>query len=91
MVQLSLAGFNGALALSGRTMGRTTFLPSQSIMLCTVPSHINYQKEVAGFYNLYEPITHIPVEGDFKHIRSLVEHILVSSMSWEWTIFNCYT
>ena len=23
---------------------------------CTVPSHINYQKEVAGFYNLYEPI-----------------------------------
>lgn len=58
---------------------------------CTVPSHINYQKEVAGFYNLYEPITHIPVEGDFKHIRSLVEHILVSSMSWEWTIFNCYT
>ena len=40
-----------------------------------VPSHINYQKEVAGFYNLYEPITHIPVEGDFKHIRSLVEHI----------------
>lgn len=42
---------------------------------CTVPSHINYQKEVAGFYNLYEPITHIPVEGDFKHIRSLVEHI----------------
>lgn len=21
---------------------------------CTVPSHINYQKEVAGFYNLYE-------------------------------------
>lgn len=42
---------------------------------CTVPSHINYQKEVAGFYNLYEPITHIPTEGDFKHIRSLVEHI----------------
>ena len=42
---------------------------------CTVPSHINYLKEVAGFYNLYEPITHIPVEGDFKHIRSLVEHI----------------
>lgn len=42
---------------------------------CTVPSHINYQKEIAGFYNLYEPITHIPMEGEFKHIRSLVEHI----------------
>ena len=48
---------------------------------CTVPSHINYQKEVAGFYNLYEPITHIPVEGDFKHIRSLVEHIFTDSMA----------
>ena len=42
---------------------------------CTVPSHIDYQKEVAGFYNLYEPITHVPTEGDFRHICSLVEHI----------------
>ena len=42
---------------------------------CTVPSHINYQKEVAGFYNLYEPIIHVPTEGDFQHICSLVEHI----------------
>lgn len=42
---------------------------------CTVPSHINYQKEVAGFYNLYEPITHVPTEGYFQHICSLVEHI----------------
>ena len=28
-----------------------------------------------NFYNLYEPITHIPAEGDFQHICSLVEHI----------------
>ena len=33
---------------------------------CTVPSHTNYQKEIAGFYNLYEPVGHIPAEGDFS-------------------------
>lgn len=58
---------------------------------CTVPSHINYQKEVAGFYNLYEPITHIPVEGDSSISARWWNTFLVSSMSWEWTIFNCYT
>ena len=42
---------------------------------CTMPSHTDYRHNVNNFYNLYEPITHIPVEGDFKHIRSLVEHI----------------
>lgn len=25
---------------------------------CTVPSHTDYHKEIDGFYNLYEPITH---------------------------------
>ena len=42
---------------------------------CTVPNHLNHQKEIDGFLNLYEPITHRPQEGDFSHICSLVEHI----------------
>lgn len=42
---------------------------------CTVPSHTNYQKEIAGFYNLYEPIDHIPAEGDFSDIEKLLHHI----------------
>lgn len=42
---------------------------------CTVPSHLNYQKEIDGFLNLYEPIGHRPQEGDFPHIRSLMLHI----------------
>lgn len=42
---------------------------------CTIPSHTDYRQNVNNFYNLYEPITHIPAEGGFLHICSLVEHI----------------
>ena len=42
---------------------------------CTMPSHTDYRHNVNNFYNLYEPITHIPAEGNFQHICSLVEHI----------------
>ena len=42
---------------------------------CTMPSHTDYRHNVNNFYNLYEPITHVPTEGDFHHICSFVEHI----------------
>lgn len=42
---------------------------------CTVPSHTDYHKEIDGFYNLYEPIDHVPVEGEFPDIIKLVRHI----------------
>ena len=42
---------------------------------CTVPSHTDYHKEIDGFYNLYEPITHVPVEGEFPDIIKLMHHI----------------
>jgi len=42
---------------------------------CTMPSHTDYRHNVNNFYNLYEPITHVPVEGDFRHIQSLIGHI----------------
>ena len=42
---------------------------------CTVPSHIDYKRNVNNFYNLYEPIYHEPKEGACPHILSLVEHI----------------
>ena len=42
---------------------------------CTVPMHINYRRCVGTFYNLYEPITHIPKPGKFPHIQMLFEHI----------------
>ncbi|WFE83097.1 primase-helicase family protein [Parabacteroides chongii] len=42
---------------------------------CTVPEHVDYQPVVGKFLNLYKPIDHKPMEGDFPSIRSLVEHI----------------
>lgn len=42
---------------------------------CTVPSHTDYHKEIGGFYNLYEPIDHIPSEGEFPDIMKLIHHI----------------
>ena len=42
---------------------------------CTVPNHLNYQKEIEGILNLYEPIEHKPQQGDFSHIQSLMRHI----------------
>ena len=42
---------------------------------CTVPSHTDYHKEIGGFYNLYEPIDHIPSEGEFPDIMKLIRHI----------------
>ena len=42
---------------------------------CTVPDHVNYRPIVDKFLNLYEPIDHKPMEGDFPSIQSLVRHI----------------
>ena len=42
---------------------------------CTVPSHTDYHKEIDGFYNLYESITHVPLEGEFPDIIRLMHHI----------------
>lgn len=42
---------------------------------CTVPSHTDYREEIDHFLNLYEPIDHVPAEGEFPHIESLVRHI----------------
>ena len=42
---------------------------------CTVPDHVGYKPVVGKFLNLYEPISHVPEQGDFPCIRSLVEHI----------------
>ena len=42
---------------------------------CTVPSHTDYQPTIGCFLNLYQPIGHVPTEGEFPHIKSLVRHI----------------
>lgn len=42
---------------------------------CTVPSHTDYQPVIGCFLNLYQPINHVPTEGEFPHIEALVCHI----------------
>ncbi len=42
---------------------------------CTVPSHTDYRKIIGNAYNLYEPITHQPLPGDWSAIDSLLRHI----------------
>ena len=42
---------------------------------CTIPDHVEYRPVVDKFLNLYEPIGHVPKEGDFPHFQSLVRHI----------------
>ena len=42
---------------------------------CTVPDHVNYHPIVDKFLNLYEPIDHKPMKGNFPSICSLVKHI----------------
>lgn len=48
---------------------------------CNVPDHICYSRDIRGFYNLYEPITHIPRPGSCYHILEMVKHIFGNQ--WE--------
>ncbi|MFN8353642.1 MAG: DUF5906 domain-containing protein [Spirosomataceae bacterium] len=40
-----------------------------------VPSHINFQEEINGFFNEYAKLSYSPKEGEFKHILILIRHI----------------
>lgn len=42
---------------------------------CCVPSHLDYQPVVGNFKNKYSPLSHIPAEGEWQCIESLVRHI----------------
>lgn len=42
---------------------------------CCVPSHLDYQPVVGSFKNKYSPLSHIPSEGEWRCIESLVRHI----------------
>ena len=42
---------------------------------CCVPSHLDYQPVIGNFKNKYSPLSHIPSEGEWPCIESLVRHI----------------
>jgi len=42
---------------------------------CCIPSHIDYQRDISGCYNQYEPINISPIEGSFDAIKYFLKHI----------------
>jgi hypothetical protein len=42
---------------------------------CIIPDHVNYQQVHGTYLNQYEPINHVPKEGEFPQIRSFLKHI----------------
>src|SRR5690606_23176731 len=42
---------------------------------CYIPEHLNYKRDVNGWYNRYEPLPHKPFAGSFLQIRQFLEDI----------------
>lgn len=42
---------------------------------CLIPSHINYEKIIKGFYNHYEKLNHKFIDGEFPHTIRFLKHI----------------
>ena len=42
---------------------------------CVIPDHVNYQKVHGTYLNQYEPINHVPCQGEFPRIREFLSHI----------------
>ncbi|WP_166965153.1 primase-helicase family protein [Yeosuana marina] len=40
-----------------------------------MPSHLNFQQEYFGFYNIYSPLSNTPIKGDFSLSIEFVSHI----------------
>lgn len=49
---------------------------------CTVPSHINYKKEIGNFLNEYEPIESKPKDGKCPTIIAFLEHIFKEQLEY---------
>lgn len=42
---------------------------------CTIPDHLNFKKIIGSAYNQYEPLEHIPKEGNCEKTLSFYKHI----------------
>jgi hypothetical protein len=42
---------------------------------CLIPSHDNYEQEIANFYNKYEKLDHKIIAGDFPITKKFLRHI----------------
>jgi len=55
---------------------------------CFVPSHLQYEQKVAGFYNRYQPFQHTPREGDPATITSFLRHIFGEQIEMGYDYFK---
>lgn len=56
------------------------------------PEHINYQKEIGLYYNLYRPLGHNPSRGSFPNIKIMLSHIFRDKhyemvMTYLWVLY----
>jgi hypothetical protein len=42
---------------------------------CIIPDHVNYRQVHGTYLNQYEPVNHVPKEGDFPNILKFLKHI----------------
>jgi len=42
---------------------------------CIIPDHVGYKQVHGTYLNQYEPISHLPCQGEFPYIRSFLGHI----------------
>lgn len=55
---------------------------------CVHPSNTDFQKVINNHYNMYEPIKHIPKQGDFPHIKNYLQHIFGESIEMAMDYFT---
>ncbi|KAA6440872.1 helicase [Dyadobacter flavalbus] len=55
---------------------------------CFVPSHLNYEQKVVGFYNRYQPFQHVAKKGDSNTIFGFLRHIFGEQIEMGYDYFK---
>ncbi|MGV3603640.1 MAG: primase-helicase family protein [Dyadobacter fermentans] len=55
---------------------------------CFVPSHLDYQQKVGGFYNRYQPFQHVARQGDASTIFRFLAHIFGEQIEMGYDYFK---
>lgn len=53
---------------------------------CFVPSHLNFQQKIEGYFNRYQPFNHSPEPGEPKNIFKFLSIFSESRSTWVTTI-----
>ena len=55
---------------------------------CFVPSHLDYQQKVGGFYNRYQPFQHVARQGEASTIFHFLKHIFGEQIEMGYDYFK---